>query len=89
MQSQKIQWPYRKIVEVEWEDAVSKTSWHLSDHSDYHGNACKTVGFLVKNTKREIVIAQNISVNECEDVSDVMVIPRGILRRIRTIGRGK
>lgn len=81
-------WPYRTIVEIQWEDAVSKGGWQCSQNAgiEYKGSPCRTVGYLVRKTRTEVVIAQNTSCNE-QDVGEVMVIPLGIVRKTRIVGR--
>ena len=74
-----------KFVEVEWDDATSSAKWQ--DVEDLFGvQACLTRGWLVKETKREIVLAATLQVDGPRMgplVSEVIAIPRGMVKRIR------
>lgn len=44
---------------VEWLDAVVDNGW--SDENDHRSHLCVSVGFLIKETDKEIVLAADIS----------------------------
>ena len=65
-----------KKVQVSWYDSTSRGRWVESSIArDYKPAGIRTVGLLVKKTKREVVVALNT--DEDGDVSDVITIPRG------------
>lgn len=53
----------RKLVRVEWWDIVADSEW-LKDDKVESAHPCITVGFVIKETKHEIVIASTISGKE-------------------------
>lgn len=74
-----------RFVEVEWDDAVSCATWQeMEDLPGVQG--CLTRGWLVKETKREIVLAATLQVEGQKMgplVGDILAIPLGMVRRIR------
>lgn len=45
----------KKLLYIEWADATTEDGWN-ADHS-LESHIIKSVGFLIKTTKRDIVIA--------------------------------
>ena len=50
---------------------------------------CHTRGYLVKETEGYIVIAGTIGVNADADVGNVSVIPRSMVKEIKTVRQRK
>jgi hypothetical protein len=73
-----------KIVEVEWVDACSHSSWRDTEkvkHCDLL--KCKTVGYLYDDPQEDVIrVAQNIA-EENGSVSEIMVIPRDNIIRMK------
>src|SRR5690348_7379755 len=49
-----------KLIYIEWEDAISNSSWHteqeLKRWANYENSIVKEVGWLYKETKKHIVL---------------------------------
>ena len=53
-----------KVLYVEWVDASSNSGWEKA--SDIVGiHRCRSVGFLVKEDKTQVVLAACVSGDEC------------------------
>ena len=78
-----------KIVEVEWIDAsASDNSWTPLEEliSENTVACCTTVGYLTKDTEREVQVLQSI----CgEDGGEVMSIPRGCVTKLNVLSRSE
>ncbi len=48
----------KKILMVSWQDHHSDNGWHKEDNINYNVFVNISVGFLVKETKNHIVLAQ-------------------------------
>jgi len=71
-----------KLVIVEWEDIYSETGW--CEDKDLHCPVFRTVGFLVKQDKKRIIIADTEP-----DQGTLTVFPRGCILKIEEISNGK
>lgn len=72
-----------KVYYVEWVDASAISGWTAmnSTHISIYDN-CKAIGFLVKNDKKEIVLASAY----CEDeVNGIICIPKSWVRKIKRV----
>lgn len=79
-----IDWPLREIVEVEWEDACSEDRWGTKE--DYMKRTtllCRSSGYLLKVTKREVTVVQNLA--SSGSMADSMTIPRTWVTKIRKL----
>ena len=70
-----------KIVEVHWVDSASVGGW--TNDPECTCIACKTVGYLIKKDRDEVVVAQCTSDEMLYD--NKFVIPRGCIKSIREI----
>lgn len=70
-----------KIIYIEWIDAVADSGWEEYDKSDdvHH---CKSIGYLVKETKEGICLASTISDKES---NARITIPKAWIRKRRTV----
>lgn len=75
-----------RALAVWWEDAFSHDSW-TRDVDDIVKNTCLclTVGLEIANDEKGIVLAA--AVNTAEQRGGVWKIPRGMVRRVRVLGR--
>lgn len=71
-----------KLVVVEWEDIYSETGW--CEDTDLHCPVFRTVGYLVKQDKRKVIIADTEP-----DQGTLTVFPRGCILKIEEIPYGK
>ena len=78
--------PNFKIVEVIWNDACSYESRHPFDY-EFRPSLCKTVGFLISETDKIIVVGRGIE-PEMELVEGALVIPRGWIEEIKELSGG-
>jgi len=70
-----------KVIYVEWIDAVAEAGWSkVSDIDEVH--LCKTLGFLVKETKLSMSVATTISDKE---VNAVQTIPKAWIKKKKVI----
>lgn len=74
---------------VEWEDSAQPSSaWSWVDEiSDPHPVLCKTVGFLVKETDRCLLLALSIgdATSERPQANGVMQIPRSAVVKLTSL----
>ena len=79
-------WPLGKIVEVSWDDSNGYGRWSsLSDLSQHGAASCKSVGYLLKQDKKEIVlVGTQAQVNE-GDGMQTLAIPMGCVTKIRKV----
>jgi hypothetical protein len=63
-----------KIAIIEWNDACSYETRHELDH-DYTPKKCVTVGFLISNTDKQIVVSRGIEVDD-KLTEGALVIPK-------------
>lgn len=78
--------PYMKhVVEVHWVDACTTSRWR--SRKDYLALAtpanCRTVGYILKQTKKSITVVQTQGDNE--DMNGSMTIPMGWVEKVRRL----
>ena len=78
-----------KIVLVEWEDSqrpLSPWQW-IDDYSLPDAVLCRSVGFLIAQTKKALALAPNLGDVECEraQASGIIRIPRSAVRKITNL----
>jgi len=70
-----------KIVSVQWEDACSCSGYYDRDHPEkFNTLLCVTVGHLVRNTHKDIVLASELF--EDKDTRHIHTIPKGMVRKV-------
>ena len=74
------------IVEVTWVDSAFNRGWgsHENKVRDMNIETCRTVGFLLAKTTREVKVAQSLS---DDSFADGISIPRECVRRIKRLAR--
>ena len=73
-----------RLVRVDWFDAHHIAGEWVAPGDIHPGVACVTVGFLVRLTRRHLVVAA--TVNRCGgDLTGVFVIPRTAVRKLTTL----
>lgn len=76
----------RRAVAVWWEDAFSHDSWTGdTDSIIKHKCLVLSIGLELSNDDRGIVLA--LSSNASGDSGGVWKIPRGMVRKVRVLGR--
>ena len=71
----------KKIVCVEWEDACRHNGYYEpAQDADYSTIHCRTVGFLVKRTRKEVKICEDYF--EDGRMRDVHSIPKGMVHKV-------
>lgn len=85
MSKPKRKWPLPIMTEVEWDDANSNARWQdLGEmKNNHHVALCKSVGYLLKRDKKEILLVQTQAPEG--DGAGVISIPIGFVRRVRRI----
>lgn len=83
-----------QLVEVLWIDSCVLRGWKpQSEVDDLEPLLCASAGYLIRYTKKELVIAQSQS--DCGDRGDCIVIPRSCVKEVRYVkpmkksGKGK
>ena len=71
-----------KLVLIEWVDSTSMGGW--TDNDDMDLCECETVGFLLKEDKKKVIVAQSIS-DGATRYCDRFGIPRGCIKSIRKL----
>jgi hypothetical protein len=77
-------WPY-DLVECIWDDAESFTGWEIGSQINPKDSLCTTIGFLLKKTKKHLVIASTVSWDDGveEHTSNNRIqIPVGMVKRL-------
>lgn len=69
------------IVIVEWWDAESNDAWVDVSSVPDSPPIVQTVGFVILETKKHIVLAQNFDPTN-DKMSNTMNIPRGMIKKI-------
>lgn len=75
----------RRLVYVEWEDSYEKYGWISPDKVLDHPMICFSVGWLMEEDERRIVIGSSISlINGPDDpmITGAMGIPKGSIKRL-------
>ena len=75
-----------QIVSVDWLDpSMNFNGWRAAEDTiALCSNDCKTIGFLIEETKQEITISScwNLS---CNTFGGVIKIPRGCIQKIQIL----
>ncbi len=73
------------LVRVDWEDANSQCGWNSRKRMQEVdlGYACTSVGFVIRETKKNLAIAGTIGENG--SCTDPISIPKGCIKKIRRI----
>ncbi len=75
----------RKIICVDWDDAAHTDGWrHAERIAEDTPLRCRTIGFVMSETKDKIVLAQNLSLEQPTG-SEAMTIPKSLIRRRRRL----
>lgn len=79
-----------QLVEIRWFDITSFPGWHSND--DWSLMECASTGYVVRNTKTELAIAQDMAginedASEAEQCGNVMLVPKVNIRRIKILRR--
>jgi hypothetical protein len=73
------------LVIVEWADAEGDNRWmsanDLEDFAASDTNVVRTVGWLVKRTKTDLILTSTMALHD-DDTNDVNRIPRGMVRKV-------
>ncbi len=75
----------RKLVEVRWIDSTFHTGWRKADRPLPELTICRTVGYMVSDGKKTVVVSMNSEKDG--DYSETMVIPRSCVRSVRRVKR--
>jgi len=74
-----------KIVCIEWVDSCSDGDWQSKENALTHSiSQCASVGFLVRKTKSDVLIAQSESY-DTGNISGLMAIPKKCIKSIEVI----
>ncbi|GAI05542.1 unnamed protein product [marine sediment metagenome] len=77
-----------KRVEILWQDALSLSEWRLLiGAGDLLPMTIQTLGYLLEETEKRIVIVSQVEATERDDriCADVHIIPRGGILSIKEI----
>jgi len=74
-----------QLVIVDWDDAHANNAWEPEESAlDRHrGGGVRLVGFLLKQDKAGISVAQGFSENR--DVTGHFFVPRGMIKKITKV----
>jgi len=73
-----------KMVLIEWIDAESEDSWTFSPDIDHGCALIKSVGWLLKESKKSVTIALNHDTKN-DSWSCIMKIPTGMIKTKKII----
>ncbi len=73
-----------KFVEVEWDDAHSTAEW-TERKSLPSVTKCVSRGWLLCDDDVEVTLAATLQVKNGDDVGEIVAIPRGMVKRMRTL----
>lgn len=79
-----------RMVMVKWNDAQSATGWATLEHAP-RAVPVRTVGWLVKDTANEVVVAGSVVQygDEPDEYGELIAIPRGMVEEIQDmVGAG-
>lgn len=82
------------LVKITWVDASNIGEWVEADEINKRlvkddADIFYTVGFLVRETKKNISVAQTACYNKkLELVSEIMTIPKGWIKKTKVLSRG-
>ena len=72
---------------IEWLDSISGSDWvSLAYAKEYTAGRVCSIGILIKETEKEIVLLPNVSENQARHQ---IAIPRGAIKRMRRLEIGK
>ena len=78
----------KRIVKVTWTDSVGSNGWRPLRDEDKDDptylSTCRTVGYLLRATKREVVLAASTDVT-CNNVDHIQAIPRAMVQKMETL----
>jgi len=75
-----------QIVAVDWLDAQRHMDWtDQADAEALEPPLCTTVGFIVKRTRKKLVLAATIGHGD-SDIGEIIVIPSGMVRSVEPLG---
>ena len=69
-----------QLVKVKWVDSCFHTGWR----KDASPSTCRTIGFLVQDTKEKLTLAMSVSPNT-NNFSDAMCIPRCAVKKVKKL----
>ena len=76
----------RNIIEVTWVDSNGTSKWDSLENYRNHSVAhYKTVGYLLKKTKKEVLVVFSQSPANNGDGNGAMAIPMGCVTKIKRI----
>lgn len=70
-------------VEVVWVDAVVSQGWEDNTHGE-KAHEVRSVGWILKNSKKELILAADVSNDDIEDLEHNrrIVIPKGWVKKM-------
>ena len=66
------------IYLIEWDDAMADASWEELKKEDVKQSTCFTLGFLIAETRKHIVIASTYD-SDSEHTNARLQIPKGMI----------
>ena len=72
-----------KLVIVNYQDPTTWSSWQNPEDVIFTAAECVSIGWVMEDTKQKLVIFG--AMNDLGQISDVTVIPKGCIIKIRTI----
>lgn len=72
---------WRKLVFIEWEDAIHGHGW-LEEGEIPEPCIAETIGFVLEETESHVVVAQTVA---GEGFAQVLRIPRGMIRSLKKV----
>jgi len=74
-----------EVIEVDWDDTAAYHGWKPEElvKVNVEPSFCRSVGYLLENSKAQLVLYQSMADNE--NVSEVLVIPKSAVRKIRKL----
>lgn len=79
-----IKTPPKGMVLVEWVDANSDPCW-VTPEKVPHIETCFAVGWLIRQDKREIILAANYNPGSETPYGDCIAIPAGWVQKVRKL----
>lgn len=77
-----------KYVVVDWVDIVAINGWrNRLDIAELEPDLCRSVGAVLRNDDKEIVLAATVGIDSPDDSTclHVISIPQGCVRKIRRL----
>lgn len=78
-----------KLAIVEWIDAWACSRWQEIPKTDLATVACRSVGWIVRRDKHQILLAGTYGAHgsgEEPDINQMMAIPLGFIKKITYVG---